>query len=315
MTDGLLSCPFCGVKFVTEADLKEHLSKACKKISNYAKIPVELIRVPELRVMSEFESDEDATAFHNSIENYDIIEPVVVVLDENFDFWLADGLHRVEVAKALGEKWVEAKVIKGSKADAILLSLIANKQRGRINPYHEVLVIRHLIDDEGYSQNKLAMLTGLSQPYISMLYSIGKGNSQILERLRRGEIGIREAYRLNVQADHIGNIIDNQYLSPLEPSIPLPEGAKRLTMDAIEKFKEKRIPVLGGKDRGVGEFEEKSQYRVCQICKEDVYWKGTRPLYFCNPKHYDLVIRLINYAKKHGLLMKNESDEWILHAE
>ena len=57
--------------------------------------------------------------------------PVRVFCDaEANTLWLADGIHRVEAAKAIGCKAVKAEVSAGTKTDALRFALGANATHG-----------------------------------------------------------------------------------------------------------------------------------------------------------------------------------------
>jgi len=55
--------------------------------------------------------------------------PVVVFHDADF-YWLADGYHRLEAADEAGRKSIEAEIRAGTKRDAILFAVGANRDHG-----------------------------------------------------------------------------------------------------------------------------------------------------------------------------------------
>jgi hypothetical protein len=58
--------------------------------------------------------------------------PVTVFCDAEADtLWLADGIHRVDAAKAIGFKAVKAEVTAGTKTDALRFALLANVTHGK----------------------------------------------------------------------------------------------------------------------------------------------------------------------------------------
>ncbi len=56
--------------------------------------------------------------------------PAVVVFHDAETHWLADGCHRVEAADEAGRKSIEAEIRAGTKRDAILFAVGANRDHG-----------------------------------------------------------------------------------------------------------------------------------------------------------------------------------------
>lgn len=57
--------------------------------------------------------------------------PPITVFDDGADLWLSDGHTRVDAAKSIGCVSIKAKVIKGTKRDAILFAIEVNRIQGR----------------------------------------------------------------------------------------------------------------------------------------------------------------------------------------
>jgi uncharacterized ParB-like nuclease family protein len=76
--------------------------------------------------------DTDTVAEYIAIERDTKKElpPVVVFSDKARVYWLADGFHRVEARRQRGEKTIRAKVIRGSRTDALKYALSANAYHG-----------------------------------------------------------------------------------------------------------------------------------------------------------------------------------------
>ncbi len=107
--------------------------------------------------------------------------PVVVFHDQN-DYWLADGFHRLEAAKATGATEIAADVRQGTQRDAILFSVGANAAHGlrRTNLDKRRAVERLLRDGEWakWSDRKIAEACGVTHPFVGKVRAelTGSGN-------------------------------------------------------------------------------------------------------------------------------------------
>lgn len=108
--------------------------------------------------------------------------PGLTVFYDGEHRWLADGFHRVAGAKRAGIGGFQCRVSQGTQRDAILHSLGVNATHGkrRTNADKRRAAERALRDEEwgSFSDNRLAELCKVSQPFISKL---------------RGELAIRGA--------------------------------------------------------------------------------------------------------------------------
>ena len=60
--------------------------------------------------------------------------PPVIVFHDGADYWLADGFHRVEAARKIDRKEIEAEIRDGTARDAILHGIGANATHGSGGP-------------------------------------------------------------------------------------------------------------------------------------------------------------------------------------
>jgi len=99
--------------------------------------------------------------------------PAVVVFSDGETYWLVDGFHRVDAAKATGRETIPADVREGTRRDAVLYSVGANATHGlrRTNADKWRAVVTLLGDEEWrqWSDNEIARRCAVSQPYVSKL--------------------------------------------------------------------------------------------------------------------------------------------------
>lgn len=152
-------------------------------------------------------------------------EPLTLYFD-GADFWLADGFHRVEAASKSGIDRFQAIVHQGSLRDAVAFSLGANARHGkrRTNADKRRAVTRALQDEEWgtYSDNKLAGLCAVSQPFVG--------------KLRRELLG-----EGHIEATTVREGSDGHLYEVAESLVEAPKAAKRSKPQAREttlKFSE-----------------------------------------------------------------------------
>ena len=79
--------------------------------------------------------------------------PPVTVFHDGFDYWLADGFHRVLASQSLGNKEIKADVKQGDRRDAVLYSAGANTSHGlRRTNADKRRAVMMLLNDPEWSQ-------------------------------------------------------------------------------------------------------------------------------------------------------------------
>jgi len=149
------------------------------------------IRIPEKRLRSRF-SDSKAKLFSSSIEKHGVLQPIVVVEDDEGNKWLVDGQNRLE-EHSKRHSVVPAIIKRGTKVDAIIDSAKYNILRGKVNPGELSEFISYIHKNLGLSYEKISQELNLSKGYISKLVQIAE-NTELLEKVKNGELSLKEAY-------------------------------------------------------------------------------------------------------------------------
>lgn len=93
-------------------------------------------------------------------------EPLVIYEDEDGERWLADGFHRVRAARSLDLEAFQARVLPGSRRDAVRYSLSANARHGlRRTQSDKRRAVRRALEDQEwgvYSARAVAELCAVS---------------------------------------------------------------------------------------------------------------------------------------------------------
>jgi ParB family chromosome partitioning protein len=160
----------------------------------------------------------------NSIKEHGVLQPILVVKDEN-GYSIIAGERRWRAAKDAGLKEIPAIIKDYTDTKKKQVALIENIQREDLNIVEIAKAIKELMDIDGYTQSEVAKITGKSLPSISNITRLLKLPNKILEYLLHGKLVEGQARALLA--------IDDE-----EKQIALAEKIieKRLTVREVEKL-------------------------------------------------------------------------------
>ena len=154
-----------------------------------------LLKVPDVRITSTWEPDM-LKMFKDSVAAEGIQNPLIVV-QENGNLWIVDGLHRQEEALLKGIPQVPCIITDGSMRKVMTKNLYMNRLRGGIKASEMIQVIKWLYEHEGMNSDAIKRETGLNRDYIEKLLATGKAVPEVLEALDKEEIGVGHAYEIS----------------------------------------------------------------------------------------------------------------------
>jgi len=155
------------------------------------RLKIEDIIVPPVRVTARMD-EETAQQFKESVKELGIDEPVKC-FDVDGKFYLSDGLHRLQEAKARGDTYIDATVRPGTMVDVIANNLMSGHLRGK-HPISEMIrSIRLLYTDHHVGIEEIVKKTGMTQDYVERLIKISQLTPLILQGLDEGLIGVGQA--------------------------------------------------------------------------------------------------------------------------
>ena len=228
-------------------------------------IEIEKIKIPEIRVHSYFEKPEH-DALKESMREFGQRVPIILyqVGDE---LWLADGYHRLMVAKELGWKTVKAIIRKGTKDMVDFDNLITAAIRGRNNPALFAKVVKRLKDEFGLSWKEIAKRVGYSPAEVRKYYDLNELPQEVLDLVGSGKLAVSKALlllqlpdpRMQVQAAH--DIINYNYSEA---------AARELIKYYLEAMSE--APVT---PRPTLVKPEAESYIHCEVCHEPMRERAT----------------------------------------
>lgn len=90
-----------------------------------------------------------AAEYADAMKRGDLLPPISVTYDGEH-YWLTDGFHRLDAAKAIGRERITAQVLQGTKRDAQWRSLAANSKHGKRRSRADLqrAIRRVLLDEE-----------------------------------------------------------------------------------------------------------------------------------------------------------------------
>ena len=133
--------------------------------------------------------------YAESLDEGALFPPVIVFIDPDGLYWLADGFHRVEAHRLHGSSHINADVREGSKRDAILYATGANATHGlpRTNSDKRRAVLTLLSDVvwSVWSDREIARRTATSQPFVSKMRADQRSDNVITHRTSKSSDRLR----------------------------------------------------------------------------------------------------------------------------
>ena len=134
-------------------------------VSPAREVSVSAIRPNPEQPRRTFDPDE-LRGLANSIAVHGILQPVVVV-EASGGFILIAGERRLRAAAMLDLQTIPAVVRTANEQQRLELALVENIQRADLNALDEAQAYRHLIDDFGLTQERVAERVGRSRPAVA----------------------------------------------------------------------------------------------------------------------------------------------------
>ncbi len=134
-----------------------------------------------------FFSDSSLNELMDSIRNYGIIQPLVVI-KRGDSYELVAGERRLRASKKIGLSEVPVIVRDMDEQKKLEVSLVENLQREDLNPIEKSLAYRKLMDEFNLTINELAKRVGKSRPVISNNLRMLNLPEEIQEALMKGII-------------------------------------------------------------------------------------------------------------------------------
>ena len=123
-----------------------------------------------------------------SIKTYGVLQPVIVRKIEEKNFELIAGERRLRAAKLINLEKIPAIIREYTDLQASEIAIIENVQRQNLNAIEEAQAYQRLIEEFGYTQEKIAKKIGLSRSQVANTIRLLKLAPQIRELVSQGKL-------------------------------------------------------------------------------------------------------------------------------
>lgn len=134
-------------------------------VSAQREVPVDTVSPNPEQPRRDFDADE-LQRLADSIAIHGVLQPIVVV-ENGRGFTLVAGERRLRAARLVGLERIPAVVRTANEIERLELALVENIQRSDLNALEEARAYRHLIDEFGLTQERVAERVGRSRPSVA----------------------------------------------------------------------------------------------------------------------------------------------------
>lgn len=212
------------------------------------RIPLEKI-VINSEIIARVKIDEEyLSLLMKSLAEDGQLHPITVRPLPDAHYELIDGLHRVEAAKRLRWKDIEANVISVNDVEAKFLSLKANVVRRSLEPVEEGEIIYRIMVKHGLNEKQVAEKLGTNVKWVSeRLALVLKVHENIKKLVKEGKLSLGHAVVISR--------IEDPHKQLKFAELILKNGwSVKQTEEALIEFLNDTIYTIGYEDRNIDEF-------------------------------------------------------------
>lgn len=155
-------------------------------------IDIELLEVNPDQPRKHF-NEEKIKELADSIISHGLIQPIIVVKQENGKYQIVAGERRYRASKIAGLKQVPVIMKELSKKEILEIALIENIQRHELSAIEEAEGFQELINEYGYSQSELSTVLGKSRSHISNILRLNNLPDAIKNMVNQGQLSMGHA--------------------------------------------------------------------------------------------------------------------------
>ena len=155
-------------------------------VSSQREVPVASVAPNPEQPRRIFDPDE-LQQLADSITAHGVLQPVVVV-EEGDGFTLIAGERRLRAVTLLGHETIPAVVRTANEQERLELALVENIQRSDLNALDEAQAYRHLVDEFGLTQERVAERVGKSRSAVANSLRILETSASVQQAVADGSI-------------------------------------------------------------------------------------------------------------------------------
>ena len=198
----------------------------------------------------------------DSIREQGVLQPLLVVATANGRYRIIAGERRYRASRQAGLETVPCIVRDLDIVRQMEISLIENLQREDLNPIEAAKGVRTLMQQCGYTQEKVSARLGKSRPVVANLLRLLSLPAEVMEMVQDGRLSAGHARVLAGLQDK------EELLSLAEKAAE--EGLSVRELEALAGRSRNRKSPVGGKRRSLspelGELQEKILERIGMKC-------------------------------------------------
>ena len=173
-----------GFDDIVERKKDEDKGKGLSNNSSY--LPIEHL-VPNLSQPRKYFSTDELNSLASSIEETGIIQPILVRKNDDI-YEIVAGERRWRAAQIAKIHEVPVLIKELTDEEVVKISIIENIQRVDLNPIEEANSYKQLIQDFGYTQEKVSASLGKSRSYIANSLRLLSLPESIILLLKEGKL-------------------------------------------------------------------------------------------------------------------------------
>ncbi len=128
-----------------------------------------------------------------SIKIYGVLQPIIVRKIEDGNYELIAGERRLRAAKIIQLQKIPAIIRKYTDQQTSEIAIIENVQRQNLNAIEEAQAYKRLIEEFGYTQEKIAKKIGLSRPQVANTIRLLKLSPRVRDLVFSGKLSAGQA--------------------------------------------------------------------------------------------------------------------------
>ena len=163
--------------------------------SNITEVPLAEIQPNKSQPRQDFE-EQAMAELTESVKTYGVLQPILLNPLPSGGYMIVAGERRFRAAMNAGLFSIPAVIKPMTEQDASEIALVENLQREDLNPIEEANGIKKLIDDYGYTQEKVAEKIGSSRPSVTNALRILSLPEDVIQLIQRRELSMGHAKAL-----------------------------------------------------------------------------------------------------------------------
>lgn len=131
--------------------------------------------------------DEKIEDLAKSIKEYGVIQPIIVIKEDNY-YRIVAGERRWRAAKKAGITEIPAIVREYSEQQNKEIALIENIQRENLNPVEKAMALKEILEKYTMTQQQLADKLGISRSGIANTIRVLNLDERVIELVKEGKL-------------------------------------------------------------------------------------------------------------------------------